>query len=379
MNQPQAHSLIATAVFTILLVAPPAWGQSMAPLLDRLDRLERDIQTLNKQNSRDGTSATTSSTSEAGVPSAPIPKHAAGRLNTRMDSLEQDLRSSTGGQETISHQVRQLAERLDKLVGDIDYRLGVIEGRLGIGGAAVGQLPAAQAPIGQSSGVQAPGVQAPGVQAQTIASAPVGAPVVAAVNTQPVAAAPPGSLGTVSAKAVDAIQQARAAGQVAVAKPSIAPAPTQAPAPVAAQAAPKSVAPQAAATLPAGTPKEQYTYAFNLLRQTNYDQAEIALKQFIAMHASNPLTGNARYWLGETFYVRADYQQAAQVFFDGFQSDPKGGKAPDMLLKLGMSLGQLKKKNEACATFDKVAADFAKSSSRIKTALTRERKRVGCP
>jgi tol-pal system protein YbgF len=170
-----------------------------------------------------------------------------------------------------------------------------------------------------------------------------------------------------------AIQQARAARQVAAVKPSVSPAP------VAAQVAPQPAVSQSAAALPAGTPKEQYTYAFNLLRNTNYDQAEIALKQFIAMHGGNPLTGNARYWLGETFYVRADYQQSAQVFFDGFQSDPKGSKAPDMLLKLGMSLGQLKKKNEACATFDKVAADFAKSSSRIKTALSRERKRVGCP
>jgi len=77
--------------------------------------------------------------------------------------------------------------------------------------------------------------------------------------------------------------------------------------------------------------------------------------------------------------VRADYQQAAQVFFEGFQADPKGAKAPDMLLKLGMSLAQLDKKKEACATYDKVAADSAKSSSRIKTALARERKRAGCP
>ena len=76
--------------------------------------------------------------------------------------------------------------------------------------------------------------------------------------------------------------------------------------------------------------------------------------------------------------MRADFQQAAQVFFDGFQSDPKGPKAPDMLLKLGMSLAQLNKKTEACATYDKVAADFAQSSSRIKTALERERQRAGC-
>ena len=61
-----------------------------------------------------------------------------------------------------------------------------------------------------------------------------------------------------------------------------------------------------------------------MLRQTNYDQAEIALKQFIEMHSANPLAGNARYWLGETYYVRTDYQTAAQVFFEAFQNSPAG-------------------------------------------------------
>ncbi|MEK9753135.1 MAG: tol-pal system protein YbgF, partial [Rhodospirillaceae bacterium] len=143
-------------------------------------------------------------------------------------------------------------------------------------------------------------------------------------------------------------------------------------------AAPAPAAQPAAGALPAGSARDQYTYAFNLLRQTNYDQAEIALKEFIKSHGDNPLAGNARYWLGETFYVRVDYQQAAQVFFEGFQADPKGAKAPDMLLKLGMSLAQLGKKKEACATYDKVAADFGKSAARINTALARERERAGC-
>ena len=131
--------------------------------------------------------------------------------------------------------------------------------------------------------------------------------------------------------------------------------------------------------LPKGTPKEQYTYALNLLRQANYDQAEIALKQFIEMHSGGSLAGNARYWLGETYYVRADYQTAAQVFFEAFQNSPKGTKAPDMLLKLGMSLARLGKTNEACATYDKVESDFATSSPRIKSAVSRQRQQIRCP
>lgn len=345
-------------------------AQDVSALVDRLERIERDIRTLNVQISRGEAPVVSGTATTPGVPGEPMPKFAAARLTQRMDNLEQDLRAATGAQESLDHRLAQIAERLDKLVGDIDYRLGVIEGRLGLGGSPQGQpLPTGANAGTGTQGFAVPATPAPPTaQARSIAPVPAGTSVAPAASAQPVPAAPPGTLGTVSAKAVEDVQAQRGANVAAESTPAQQAVPTAAPAP----------AQQAAATLPAGTPKEQYTYAFNLLRQTNYDQAEIALKQFIAEHGDHALAGNARYWLGETFYVRADYQQAAQVFFDGFQSDTKGPKAPDMLLKLGMSLAQLNKKAEACATYDKVAADFAQSSSRIKTALERERQRAGC-
>ena len=366
MNGPQARYTIVAIGILILLGAADASGQDLAPLLDRLNRLERDISTLNVRISGGKATPMISAKTLGGS----VSNHAGTRLTARMDSLEQDLRALTGAQETINHQLLLLAERLDKLIGDIDYRLGVIEGRLGAGG------PTSAVDATSQQAPQSFGVQNTGAMTKAIAPAPVGAPAAAAVSNAPDAAALPGSLGTVSQKVIDQVQKTRGLTDVA----EVTPAPKSIEAAEAVQAVPTPAPlPSPTAMLPSGTPKEQYTYAFNLLRQTNYDQAKIALEQFIAAHGSNPLAGNARYWLGETFYVRADYQKAAQLFFEGFQSDPKGTKAPDMLLKLGMSLVQLGKKNEACTTYDKVATDFAKSSSRIKTALSRERQRADCP
>ena len=56
-------------------------------------------------------------------------------------------------------------------------------------------------------------------------------------------------------------------------------------------------------------------------------------------YPNDPLAGNAQYWLGETYYVRKDYKNAAAAFAEGYQKYPKGPKAADDLLKLGMSLG----------------------------------------
>ena len=367
MNGPQARYTIVAIGILILLGAADASGQDLAPLLDRLNRLERDISTLNVRISGAKATPMISAKTLGGS----VSNHAGTRLTARMDSLEQDLRALTGAQETINHQLLLLAERLDKLIGDIDYRFAVIEGRLAAGG------PTSAADATSPQAPQSFGVQVSGAMTKTIAPAPVGAPAAVAVSNAPDAAALTGSLGTVSQKVIDQVKKTR--GQTGVAE--ITPATKSIEVAEAVQAVPTrapSPSPSPTTMPPSGTPKEQYTYAFNLLRQTNYDQAQIALEQFIAAHGSNALAGNARYWLGETFYVRADYQKAAQLFFEGFQSDPKGTKAPDMLLKLGMSLVQLGKKNEACTTYDKVAADFAKSSSRIKTALSRERERAGC-
>ncbi|MBM10409.1 MAG: tol-pal system protein YbgF [Magnetovibrio sp.] len=319
----------AILFFFVLFATHDVVGQDLGGLLDRLDRLERDISTLNVRLSG-GKLPPDIAAKPVGEP---LPKYAGARLTARLDSLEQELRNSTGGQEAINHKVQLLMDRIDKLVGDIDFRLSAIENKL---------------------------LKSPTLPGQTSPGNLAGVPAAKLVTKAPISGPLPGTLGTISKSVVKQGKKTRSQGK--------------GPAPILESERKMS----RISVLPDGTPKEQYTYAFNLLRQTNYDQAEIALKQFIETHSGNPLAGNARYWLGETYYVRTDYQKAAQVFFEAFQSNPKANKAPDMLLKLGMSLARLGKKNEACATYNKVQSDFANSIPRIKTALARQRKQSGC-
>ncbi|MBL8642785.1 MAG: tetratricopeptide repeat protein, partial [Rhodospirillaceae bacterium] len=62
--------------------------------------------------------------------------------------------------------------------------------------------------------------------------------------------------------------------------------------------------------LPEGTPKAQYDYAFDFLKRQDYASAETAFREFLKRAPKDPLAGNAQYWLGETYYVRGDYQKA---------------------------------------------------------------------
>jgi tol-pal system protein YbgF len=134
----------------------------------------------------------------------------------------------------------------------------------------------------------------------------------------------------------------------------------------------------AAAKLPTGSAQEQYDYAFGLLRAADYANAEVALGSFIKNHPDNSLTSNAHYWLGETYYVRGKYGDAAAAFAEGYQKFPKSSKAADNLLKLGMSLGQLNQKKEACLSFAELGNKFPDASAAIKRRADQERGRLNC-
>ncbi|HXQ66585.1 MAG TPA: tol-pal system protein YbgF, partial [Alphaproteobacteria bacterium] len=57
---------------------------------------------------------------------------------------------------------------------------------------------------------------------------------------------------------------------------------------------------------------------------------------------------------------------------------PKGTKAPDTLLKLGMSLVQLNRKKDACVLFTELDQRYPAAPTNVKQAVQRERQRAGC-
>lgn len=122
----------------------------------------------------------------------------------------------------------------------------------------------------------------------------------------------------------------------------------------------------------------QYERAFEYLRNSEYDKAEVALREFIAANKQSHLTSNAYYWLGETYYIRENYEKSAVNFLKGYQGKPKGNKAPDNLLKLGMSLNKLNKSKEACTTFSKLLTEFPKIEVDLKEKITKQQKTAKC-
>ena len=105
---------------------------------------------------------------------------------------------------------------------------------------------------------------------------------------------------------------------------------------------------QSKSLLPNKPASEQYEFAVSFMKIGDYETAEFALKEFIQKNKDHDLAGNAQYWYGETFRIRQLYSDAATAYLDGYQNYPKSKKAPDNLLKLGITMVQLGEKDQGC-------------------------------
>ena len=124
--------------------------------------------------------------------------------------------------------------------------------------------------------------------------------------------------------------------------------------------------------------EQLYNDAFKLLRDGDYAGAERSFKTFVQNNPKHPLAGNAQYWLGETYYARREYQQAMVAFAEGYKTYKTSPKGPDNLLKLGMTLAVMNKKQEACAVFQRFNQDYPRATDLQKRMVDHERQKDGC-
>ncbi len=130
--------------------------------------------------------------------------------------------------------------------------------------------------------------------------------------------------------------------------------------------------------LPNKAPKEQYDFAISFMKIGDYETAEFALKEFIDKNKDHDLAGSAQYWYGETFRIRQLYSDAATAYLDGYQNYPKSDKAPDNLLKLGITMVQLGEKEQGCTMITGIKKQYPKASKSVLQKAQYEQKKFNC-
>jgi TolA-binding protein len=85
-----------------------------------------------------------------------------------------------------------------------------------------------------------------------------------------------------------------------------------------------------------------------------------------------------QYWLGESYYVRGGYADAADSYIASMKRDPRGLKAPDAMVRLASVLRELGKVTEACATLGSFPGQYPDAPQIVKDKAAEEAARTGC-
>jgi tol-pal system protein YbgF len=111
----------------------------------------------------------------------------------------------------------------------------------------------------------------------------------------------------------------------------------------------------------AGSAEQAYRAALATFRAREHGQAVLDFLDFIAKYPRHALAGNAQYWIGEAYYVQRDYRQALAEFQKVLELGP--AKAPDALVKIGLSYVNLHDTPRARAAWQRVVREHGDSGA----------------
>lgn len=123
---------------------------------------------------------------------------------------------------------------------------------------------------------------------------------------------------------------------------------------------------------------ELYTTGLEALKGNDLQKAENHFSIILNKYSSDKLAENAQYWLGEVYYKDKKFDKAAVAFAKGYNNYKNGSKGADSLLKLGLSMAQIGKKEEACLAFVNLPNEFKKANDSIKAKAKNEAQKLGC-
>ncbi|KJV81319.1 tol-pal system protein YbgF [Rickettsia hoogstraalii str. RCCE3] len=125
--------------------------------------------------------------------------------------------------------------------------------------------------------------------------------------------------------------------------------------------------------------KQAYDLALAAYKDNKLTEAKDKFKNFIQKYPNSSLISNAYFWYGECFFKQKDYNGAAVNYLKGYKESPKGAKSSDGLLKLALSLGELKKTQEACNMLAKLDKEFPTNRTAASKKMAEDAKiKFGC-
>ena len=130
--------------------------------------------------------------------------------------------------------------------------------------------------------------------------------------------------------------------------------------------------------LPANDLSELGQIGKTKLAEGDFSGAQTALSQYLEFNPNAPDVGEMQYWLGESYFVRGGYADAADAYIASMRSAPQGIKGPEAMVRLGASLRELGQVTAACQTLGSFATQYPNAPVTVKEKAQLEAARTGC-
>ncbi len=114
------------------------------------------------------------------------------------------------------------------------------------------------------------------------------------------------------------------------------------------------------------------------LAEGDFSGAQMAFKQYLDINPDASDAGEVNYWLGESYFVRGGYADAADAYIASMRKDPQGTMAPNAMVGLAVTMRELGQKTEACSALNSLTAQYPNAGAEIREKARVESARTGC-
>ncbi len=315
------RTLMIVAVLLSGAAAAPLQAQSQSnTLTPRVEKLEKEMRAVQRKVFPGGSNQflepEIGATAQTTSPSGSPASSPVVDLTARVSALEGQLQTLTGQSEQNAFKLRQLDEAFVKFRGEMETRLKALE---------AGGTPA---PATGSSSTPPPSSTLPMKPTATVTPPAAGKPTTA-----------PPKLAADRQTALEAIE-----------KPD---------------------------TGDAG--EDGYLYGYRLWDAKFYPQAQAQLKATADKYPKHKRWTYSQNLLGRAYLDDGKPALASVAFYDNYQKQPRGERAPDSLYYLGVALTRLKKPADACKVFDEFNDVYgATATANLKAQVVKGRTDAKC-
>ena len=126
-------------------------------------------------------------------------------------------------------------------------------------------------------------------------------------------------------------------------------------------------------------PAKAFDAAMQLYSGNQTRAAATAFQTYLDTFSDQADAPEARYYLGESLFKQAQYANAAPAYIGAIRGWPQTNWAPDAVIKLSITLIELKKNSDACGILTEFSTHYPKAPAalRAQAASTKIRARCG--